>query len=155
MWVLTTAAPGGHPRVVRMWLKFACAGNGNLLFVGCLLFNREQTNKTKAKQKNKTKSQVPPLAVRSSTCRPIILTPARRSFARLCVLSQSVVAGHVAGRRVWVIGRHGLPVLVGRRLLAMIVSIAVAGTRCHGSARTKARGTTANHRPPTAVPSTT
>ena len=79
----------------------------------------------------------------------------RRSFARLCVLSQSVVAGHVAGRRVWVIGPHGLPVLVGRRLLAMIVSIAVAGTRCHGSARTKARGTTANHRPPTAVPSTT
>ena len=75
--------------------------------------------------------------------------------ARLCVLSQSVVAGHVAGRRVWVIGRHGLPVLVGRRLLAMIVSIAVAGTRCHGSTRTKARGTTANHRPPTAVPSTT
>ena len=124
------------------------------LLVVCFLTANKQT-KQKQNKKNKTKSQAPPLAVRSSTCRPIILTPARRSFARLCVLSQSVVAGHVAGRRVWVIGRHGLPVLVGRRLLAMIVSIAVAGTRCHGSARTKARGTTANHRPPTAVPSTT
>jgi hypothetical protein len=40
-----------------MWLKFACAGNGNLLFVGCLLFNREQTNKTKAKQKIKQKAR--------------------------------------------------------------------------------------------------